>query len=265
MLMITHFAYSEDESDTLTRIQVIEMTLKELGYDTNIMKSHQLLDKALDLNLLSDQKYDDLYQRPFEKATRQEVARLLWNSKTNNKLIKKLYHQDAIRDLNHVQAICKVPVIEMVASGIMLLDNEHFKPNHTVTKDILNAILFRYRHPNERPKKLLKDIININQIISDEEKGSYNLELLSQGHLKLSKDIEVNDKLNQLIVYLFSVDNVRITEKLNDYLDKVVDDNQYFEWQTTSNNRQVLISSHKTYVTLRFTYIGNHDLKEASP
>ncbi|MCH4886966.1 S-layer homology domain-containing protein [Acidaminobacter sp. JC074] len=182
--------------DKIKRIEVLSMTLKSLGYQIPISKNYwgqNIIDKALELNIISDQPFDLMYSEPDGFITRQETARVIYNAYLkNNKTLdfeSELRTQIKVSDFDQVDAIYKDGVIGLIASGIVVgYEDKTFKPQNTLTRAEACVFISRLSKPEKR--HLIDEV------------GVYNYKSQSQvtGDFQVMYNPEDQDIINLLIL-----------------------------------------------------------------
>ena len=110
----------------ILRIELLSMVLKAIGYDIPISKEYwgqNILNKAVELNIITAQSFDAVYSNPDDCITREEAARVIYNAYlidsdiNNSDVAKKITSQ--LSDINDVGALYKSAVIGVLAEGIV--------------------------------------------------------------------------------------------------------------------------------------------------
>ena len=142
----------------ILRIELLSMVLKAIGYDIPISKEYwgqNILDKAVELNIITAQSFDAVYSNPDDCITREEAARVIYNAYlidsdiNNSDVAKKITSQ--LSDINDVGALYKSAVIGVLAEGIVSgYENNTFKPQASLTRAEASVLITRLLLPEKR-------------------------------------------------------------------------------------------------------------------
>ncbi len=142
----------------IKRIELLSFTLKGLGYDIPVSKDYwgqNILDKAVELNIITTQKFDKVFNEPDEIITREEASRVIYNAYLLNNFI---YNSDVaekvskqVSDINEVDAIYKSSVIGVLVEGIVSgYENDEFQPKKSLTRAEASVFITRLLLPEKR-------------------------------------------------------------------------------------------------------------------
>ncbi len=204
----------------LRRIELLSMTIKSLGYDVPVNNEYwgqNILDKAVELNVITDSVTDLMYTIPEGYVTREETARVIYNAylKNNDKfdLDVQLRTQKRITDFDEVEGVYKDGVVGVMASGITTGYDDHtFKPKNHLTRAEASVFISRLALPSKRNQENI-DVAYFEYDAESENSDDFKIEYLPENQ--------------DIINLLFLVDELENKDTSNGYADIKVNEDSY--------------------------------------
>lgn len=135
----------------LKRIELLSLTMKTLGYDSPVSQEYwgqNIIDKAFEINLISNQSNDLMYNDPDGYITREETARVIYNAYLMTNVGYNSTEEQDIRnqiaDMDEVASIYSEGVIGIYYLGIVEgYTDKSFKPKNTLTRAEASVFISR--------------------------------------------------------------------------------------------------------------------------
>lgn len=191
---------------TLTRLECIQMLLKSLGYD--FQDNNQLvINKAIELNLISSHFMDPFLKDLNTHISRQEASRILYNAYFSHESIidfrTRQYINTILKDSHQIMKINLRGVLLTYGLNLFDTDNFLFFPDKLVRKDEFNDILKKLNNPSFEilaveglyPIQIKKQVI----ILDHSRQDLINLLALSQ-HLYKNHDLDMSIQENNILL-----------------------------------------------------------------
>lgn len=142
----------------LKRIELLSFTMKSLGYDISVSNAYwgqNIIDKALEINVISNQLNDLMFSDPEGYITREETARVIYNAYLkNNEVFNSDVDQEVrstIIDIDEVNSMYLQGVVGVFSSGIVEgYADKSFKPNNQLTRAEASVFISRLALPEKR-------------------------------------------------------------------------------------------------------------------
>ncbi len=142
----------------LKRIELLSFTMKSLGYDIPVSQKYwgqNIIDKALEINIISNQSNDLMFSDPDGYITREETARVIYNAYLkNNEVFNSDVDQEVrstITDIDEVNSMYLQGVVGVFSSGIVEgYADKSFKPNNQLTRAEASVFISRLALPEKR-------------------------------------------------------------------------------------------------------------------
>lgn len=126
----------------LKRIELLSFTMKSLGHEIPVSEGYwgqNIIDKAVEENIITDGSDDLMYTDPEGFISRQETARVIYNAYLKDDPVFTADMDQQVRamisDINDVSDKYMQGVVGVFASGIVEgYDDQSFKPNNQLTR-----------------------------------------------------------------------------------------------------------------------------------
>lgn len=150
----------------IKRIEFLSLTMKSLGYDIPVSKGYwgqNILDKAVELNIISRQRIDLSTSDPEGSITRQESARIVYNAykKNNDQFKSDAFKQvkEMISDYGDIHTLYQEGVLGVITSGIVEgYENNLFKPRSYLSRAEAAVMISRLVLPEKRKPIVLEGL-----------------------------------------------------------------------------------------------------------
>ncbi|MBI9014150.1 MAG: S-layer homology domain-containing protein [Clostridiales bacterium] len=142
----------------LKRIELLSFTMKSLGYDIPIANDYwgqNIIDKAIEINIISNQSSDLMFSDPEGYITREETARVIYNAYLkSNEVFNSDVDQEirsTIVDLEEINSMYLQGVVGVFSSGIVEgYADKSFKPKNQLTRAEAAVFISRLALPEKR-------------------------------------------------------------------------------------------------------------------
>jgi len=142
----------------LKRIELLSFTMKSLGYDIPVSNEYwgqNIIDKAIEINIISNQSTDLMFSDPEGYITREETARVIYNAYLkNNEVFNSDVDQQVrsiITDMDNISSMYIQGVVGVFSSGIVEgYADKSFKPKNQLTRAEASVFISRLALPEKR-------------------------------------------------------------------------------------------------------------------
>ncbi len=219
----------------IKRIEMLSLILKALDYDISLDNEYwgqSILDKAVELNIISGESEDLMFTDPDGFITREETARVVYNAylKENDELDfeVQLRTQSKIIDFEDVEKLYRDGVIGVLASGIVEgYGDGKFNPKSNLTRAEAAVFISRLALSEKR----LTDGLDISTFRYEPQ--SVNSEAFTSMYLPVDQDIY------NIMILVDAVENGYVNMiKASDYQIDIYSNQEDFDY-ASRNNREV--------------------------
>jgi len=142
----------------LKRVELLSFTMKSLGYDIPVSNEYwgqYIIDKAVEINIISNQSTDLMFTDPEGYITREETARVIYNAYLkNNEVFNSDVDQQVrstITDMDNISSMYIQGVVGVFSSGIVEgYADKSFKPKNQLTRAEASVFISRLALPEKR-------------------------------------------------------------------------------------------------------------------
>lgn len=144
----------------LKRIELLSFALKSLKYDIPVSEGYwgqNILDKAVEIGLVTNASTDITYNEPEGYITREETARVIYNAYLKNDITYNVaedkYIRTQVKDIEDVEDVYLQGVIGTFYAGIVEgYGDKSFKPKNTLTRAEASVFITRLALRDKRAK-----------------------------------------------------------------------------------------------------------------
>ncbi|MBI9013858.1 MAG: S-layer homology domain-containing protein [Clostridiales bacterium] len=144
----------------LKRIELLSFTMKSLNYDLPVASGYwgqNIIDKALEIGIITDQSNDLMFTDPDGFITREETARVIYNAYLKESEIFTAdvdqHVRTVITDFDLVDEMYIEGVVGVYSSGIVEgYSDKSFKPKNQLTRAEASVFITRLRLDEKRKK-----------------------------------------------------------------------------------------------------------------